>query len=498
MKKDFFSRHLLWINLILFGILAGFSLALVSFSCTTDSLQKVRAQEASSASPVAMNLEDMQSSFRAISAAVLPVVVEITTTEIRTQRVPDLNGFPFDFFFPDRRGNQNAPQGQEREFRAEGLGSGVIVQRDNNTFYVLTNNHVVEKANEIKVILYDKTEFPAELVGRDERKDAAVIKFQSSRADIPVGTLGDSDSLFVGDWVLAVGSPFGYISTVTAGIVSALGRRGPGQNINDFIQTDAAINQGNSGGALVNLRGEIVGINTWIATPNGNNAGLGFAIPINNLKKTLSDFIATGEVHYGWIGVAISDIDAEAARALRIEGISGALVQNIYANSPAARGGLLPGDWVHKINNRVIHDQMDLSRTVGDFNPGDRINLEVYRNGETRNLQLTVAARQTDETIAANYLDLWPGMSLFPLSDANRQRFNVPASVTKGVMVAIYDKSKAQVAGLRDMDIVTAINGREVANLMDFYRELNAAGGRTVTFHLIREGNVELEIGIVR
>ena len=493
LKKLFSSKKFFLVNLMLIGVIAGFGLALLSFSCSTSSNpQIVHAQEGLKEDAAVMQLADMQNSFRNISAAVLPVVVEITVTEIRTQKLPENGGWPFNFLFPD--GGEDG--GQEREYRSQGLGSGVIVKKTGDEYFILTNNHVIETADEINVILYDKTEYPAELVGRDERKDLAVIKFETEDPDIPVAKLGDSKDLYVGDWVLAVGSPLGYVSTVTAGIVSALGRRGPEQNINDFIQTDAAINQGNSGGALVNLKGEVIGINTWIATNSGANAGLGFAIPINNAKKAIDDFINLGEIRYGWLGVSIADVNDSLAEGLGVD-VSGAIIQNVYKNSPADDAGLLPGDFVYKINGEEVSDYMDLSRTVGDFVPGDDAVFDIYRYGKEMTVNVSIGERDDSETIAANYMDLWPGFSVMPLSDEIREELELEDDL-KGVIIIVNEKSRAQVAGLKTFDVITAINNRDTDNVIDFYKNLNESGGRKTTFTLMREGSVEMEIGIMQ
>jgi S1-C subfamily serine protease len=300
----------------------------------------------------------------------------------------------------------------------------------------------------------------------------------------------------VGDWVLAVGNPLGYVSTVTAGIVSALGRDGPQDNISDFIQTDAAINQGNSGGALVNLKGEVIGINTWIATPSGSNAGLGFAIPINNAKKAIDDFINKGEIEYGWLGVSISDISKPVAQDLQVEGIKGAMIQNVYTDSPADKSGLLPGDYVTAIDGDPIESYLDLTRTVGDLLPNETYEFELIRYGKKVTLPVSIGLRENDESIAASYMDLWPGVSIAPLNDEIKKELELDDSV-KGLLLLVNEKSKAQMAGLKSYDIVTAINDRKVETALDFYRELNSNDNRT-TFTLLREGSVELEIGIRR
>ncbi|MDR3167146.1 MAG: trypsin-like peptidase domain-containing protein, partial [Treponema sp.] len=277
------SKNFLIFNLVLIGVMFGFSLAFLSFSCSTPQAKKTaQAQENAVAIPqdALAVAENLQNAFRAVADKVLPSVVELKTVSIRRQQVPNSNGIPWEFFFGPQNGNPE--ESQEREYRTQGLGSGIIVRQDRDTYYILTNNHVVADVNEILVVVNDGTEYTAELVGKDERKDLALVSFKSGD-HFPLAVLGDSDALKVGDWAIAVGSPLGLMSTVTMGIVSAVERTGgPAGNINDFIQTDASINSGNSGGALVNIRGEVIGINTWIASSGGGSMGLGFAIPINN------------------------------------------------------------------------------------------------------------------------------------------------------------------------------------------------------------------------
>ncbi|MDR1899573.1 MAG: trypsin-like peptidase domain-containing protein, partial [Treponema sp.] len=291
-------------NLVLVGIIFGFSLAFLSFSCSTPQSQKAaRAQE----NPVVIPedalavAEGLQTVFRAVADKVLPSVVEVNTVSVRRQQIPNYPGIPWEFFFGPRDPEN---RGQEREFRSQGLGSGIIVRMKDgfgsspDTYYVLTNHHVVGDANEISVTVYDGKTYQAELVGKDERRDLAMISFKSSESH-PLAVFGDSDTVRVGDWAIAVGNPLGQMFSVTMGIVSAVGRTGgPAGNINDFIQTDTSINQGNSGGPLVNIRGEVIGINTWIASNNsgGGSVGLGFAIPVNNTKRSVDEFISSGTI----------------------------------------------------------------------------------------------------------------------------------------------------------------------------------------------------------
>ena len=364
--------------------------------------------------------------------------------------------------------------------------------------YVLTNNHVVQGADEISVLLYEKEDTPysASIVGTDPRRDLALIEFTSDDPDIRTANLGDSDALQVGDWVLAVGNPYGYISTVTAGIVSGTGRRGAAENINDFIQTDAAINQGNSGGALVNLYGEVVGINTWIATPTGVNIGLGFAIPINNAKKAISDFIEYGEVEYGWLGVTIGDPSELFAKELGVPFGSGAVIYNIYSGSPADTYGLLPGDFVVSMNGEAIEDYMHLSRIVGNLSPGETARFQVIRQKEEVELNVVIERREDAETLSNQFKNLWPGLVVTPITDDIREQLSLSKN-QHGLIMNVSDKSKAQIAGLRTLDVLTEVNGVKMDNILDFYRVLNDKDNKKLTFTFLREG-VELEIGISR
>ena len=319
----------------------------------------------------AKTLEAIQLSFREIAKKVLPVVVKIDVVEVVKQ--PAVGGqSPFRFFFGVPRGDDNGDNGTgPGEMRVNGLGSGIIVRRTGNTVYVLTNNHVVESATEVSVKLNDQRTFSAKVVGKDARRDIALVSFET-KDPVVIAELGDSSDLQVGDLVMAVGNPFGFESTLTMGIVSALGRSAPQgqQTYTDYIQTDASINQGNSGGALVNMRGQVVGINTWIAAPTGGSVGVGFAIPINNAKKAIDDFITKGKVEYGWLGVQIGDIQDSAtypgfAKDLKVEGLKGAFVLNIYKGSPADKAGLLPGDYVLRADGQDIRNADHLTQVVG-------------------------------------------------------------------------------------------------------------------------------------
>lgn len=444
------------------------------------------------------SLATIQSSLRDISQKVRPAVVEINVTEIIKQQVPQMDS-PFDWFFNQQQGNG---QGGQRSFRQSGLGSGIIVKRTGDKVYVLTNNHVVANATDISVRLVDQRVFKASVVGTDPRKDIALVSF-TTRENVAVADLGDSNDLQVGDLVLAVGNPLGFESTVTMGMVSALGRRGPqGQtsSYTDYIQTDASINQGNSGGALVNIDGQVVGINTWIAAPSGGSVGLGFAIPINNAKSAIGQFIAKGRVQYGWLGALIGDIQDESAypqlaKDMKLDGIKGAFILDLYKGSPADKAGLRPGDYVTAVGSTAIVDANQLTQVVGSMAAGKTSRMSIIRFGEQKTLSVKVGERDAKDTVAQGK-NLWPGMTVVNIDDQIRQEARIPRSV-RGVVVGslVNQDTPASIAGFRPGDVITAVNGKAVRNMMDFYRALNEGSGSNASFKIVRDGT-EITVGL--
>jgi serine protease Do len=443
------------------------------------------------------SMEQIQYSFREVADAVLPVVVEINTEEV-VQRSPRLQS-PWDFFF----GNPEDRQGQEREFRQPGLGSGVLVERQGNKVYVLTNNHVVGSADKINVRLHDEREFSGKLVASDPRRDLAVVVFET-REQVPLARLGNSDELSVGDLVLAVGNPFGFESTVTMGIISALGRRAElgarVATLTDYIQTDAAINPGNSGGALVNLRGEVIGVNTWIASQTGSSSGLGFAVPINNARKAVSDILSKGKVEYGWLGVSINDLDNRVFPGVReqfkVGDKGGAFVLNVYKGSPAQKAGVQPGDYILSIGGQTLRNADQLTQIVGNLPPGKDYEVKLLRAGSPLTLTIRLAIREEEKELAAQNKNLWPGLFVGELTDEMRKELKVSEKVRGPIVTAVWESSPAAVAGLKQGDVVLKVNDTEVTTVYEFYQELNAAT-KDVMLRLLREEN-ELVIGLVK
>ena len=323
----------------------------------------------------------------------------------------------------------------------------------------------------------DGRDFDAQLVGRDPRQDIAVVSFRGPRG-LQIARLGDSSQLVVGDLVLAVGSPFGFQSTVTSGIVSALGRETSrnldgGVNIAQYIQTDAAINPGNSGGALVNLRGEVIGVNTWIASRGGGSVGVGFALPINAAKQGIRDLIESGAVRYGYLGVFVSSASNAMRKALGVTEVEGALAWSVIERSPAARGDLRPGDWVTHVDGVAVSNSAELIRAVGALQPGRESRFEVIRDGKPLQLRLRVALRDdSDDRTPRN----WPG--IFPvhifseqLTDEMREQFGI--GNRRGVLVGqVHESGAAAAAGFRRRDFITHIDGDAIRDAADFYRAL--------------------------
>lgn len=476
--------------LIFFSVLIGFvaSFYILKLSSVDNEVKPVyAATENDDDLSRAMSL---QNTYRKVSADVLPIVVEIQAVEFQDSKPESITN-PFDFFFAPKNeeegSEENGQNGETPQYRNEGLGSGILVKREGDRYFVLTNNHVAGNADEITVLLFDDRSFQGELVGTDERKDLALLSFESDE-DLELAVLGDSDELYVGDFVLAVGNPFGFQSTVTSGIISALGRQqGPDNNISDFIQTDASINQGNSGGALVNLKGEVIGVNTWITTPTGGSIGLGFSIPINNAKKAIDDIMETGSPEYGWLGVSIGNVSTFFAENMHLESSEGAFVSQVFKNSPADKSGILPGDIVTSIDGENIENQNDLLYLVGDISPGTRVEFELIRDKTAMSISVKIEKREAEDEVdklrEGNIV--WPGVTLFPLNEDIRSRLSIDDSDSGVVIFEVYPKTPLQIAGLKSGDLITEINGIAIADLNDFYRLLNSD---KVRFTYVREG----------
>jgi Do/DeqQ family serine protease len=472
---------------------AAVSFALVSFSCrktavrgTADTAFAETAHDQIVPADSLKVVEALQNSFRAISNRLLPAVVEVDITETKTVQASPLDNLPFFFFGMPNQGD-DSNDNNAHQYEQQGLGSGVIVRRTGNAIYVLTNNHVAGGATKISIKLNDGREFTGKLVGADERMDIALVSFESSDKTIPVAALGDSDKVLTGDICLAMGAPLGYSQSVTQGIISATGRSGTGiGNINDFMQTDAAINQGNSGGPLVNIYGEVIGINTWIASQSGGSQGIGFAIPINNIKNAIDDFISKGKITYGWLGVSLVEVTDEYKKELGVGNQTGAFASQLFIGSPAQKAGMEPGDFIVELNRKKVKDVNQLVREVGNLEAGTKATFGIIR--AEKRIDLTVKIEERNDKVSADNGKLWPGFIAVPLTDETRKQLKLDDPHVQGVAVTgVQEKSPAASLRLQGGDIITAVNGKNVKTLSEFYTAL-ADADRSINFNVYSNG----------
>jgi len=466
-------------------------LALLTFLSTQVFADPPKKTTTSTAASSLAVVEAFQNVFRSVSETMLPSVVEVDITETKTVQDPFSNfSFPFGDFFGYGNNDKDGSEKNDgkRQYEQSGLGSGVIVRRTGNTLYVLTNNHVAGSATKISIKLNDGREFEGKLVGADSRIDIALVSFESSDASIPVAKLGDSDKVQPGDICMAFGAPLGYSQSVTQGIVSATGRSESHMSaVSDYIQTDAAINQGNSGGPLVNIYGEVIGINTWIASSSGGSVGLGFAIPINNVKNAIDSFIKNGKIVYGWVGVSLLEVNNEFKKELGVEGMDGAFAGEVFTNSPAFKGGIKPGDFIIELNGRSVKNVNQLVRDVGSLEAGTTANFTVMRGGKRlSDIIVKVEERAKENEISNN--KMWPGFLAMPLTDESREQLKIDDKRVQGVIVAnVEEKSPAASLRLQNGDVITAVNGKKVTNLAEFYDEL-ASAQKSVNFDIYSNG----------
>ncbi|MBF8744896.1 DegQ family serine endoprotease [Pseudomonas putida] len=423
-----------------------------------------------------------------------PAVVNISTKQKLPDRLaggqmPDLEGLPpmFREFFERNIPQQpRSPRG-DRQREAQSLGSGFIISSDG---YVLTNNHVVADADEIIVRLSDRSELKAKLVGTDPRTDVALLKVDGK--NLPTVKLGDSEKLKVGEWVLAIGSPFGFDHSVTKGIVSAKGRTLPNDTYVPFIQTDVAINPGNSGGPLFNMKGEVVGINSQIFTRSGGFMGLSFAIPIDVALDVSNQLKKDGKVSRGWLGVVIQEVNKDLAESFGLDKPAGALVAQVLEDGPAAKGGLQVGDVILSMNGQPIVMSADLPHLVGSLKDGEKAKLEIIRNGKRQNLDVVVGTLPDDDAdIAAgaqgsaerssNRL----GVSVSDLTDEQKKSLELKG----GVVIKEVQEGPAALIGLRPGDVISHLNNQAITSAKQFAeiaKELPK--NRSVSMRVLRQG----------
>jgi serine protease Do len=419
-----------------------------------------------------------------------PSVVNVSTTQIRkaTQDGPGLGDDQMGQFF-ERFFGAPAPRGPQRR---GGQGSGFIID-SNGT--ILTNYHVVDGAEKISVTLSDGKNYDAKVVGKDQKSDIAVVKIDAGR-DLPAVNLGDSDRLEVGEWVMAIGNPFGLDHSVTSGIVSAKGRNIGAGPYDNFIQTDASINPGNSGGPLINLRGEVVGINTAIFSQSGGNIGIGFAIPANAVKELLPQLRDKGKVVRGFIGTSVQKVTPEIADSLGLKRARGALVADVIKGGPAERAGLKPGDIIIEFDRKEIKDFSDLPIQVARVAPGMLVQVKVLRDGKETALPLTVGEMKESEVIASTQEGDF-GLTVQPVTPQLAE--NLGLERAEGLVItAVKRGSAAEEAGLRSGDVITEINRQPIKNLADFNRELTRSEKAKSVLLLVRRGQSSLFLALKR
>lgn len=430
-------------------------------------------------------------SFADLADEVKPAVVNISTTS--TVRLP---GSPFRHFFgPEDQGpfgdffNRFFGREPDQELKKQSLGSGFIIDKDG---FIITNNHVVEGAQEIKVKLAAGKEYRARVIGRDPKTDLALIKISSPFKDLPTLSLGNSDSMRVGDWVVAIGNPFGLEETVTQGIISATGRvigSGPYDN---FLQTDAPINPGNSGGPLVNLKGEVVGINTAIIA---SGQGIGFAVPSNMAKSIISQIQKKGKVVRGWIGVSVQAITPELAQSLGLSDSRGALVGTVVPGGPAERAGIRTGDVLTSFSGKEIKKMSDLPIMVAESPVGSTAPVKVIREGKTMDLTVTVAEMPEEKATAPLPASADLGLSLEDMTPAIQRELKTREK-TGVVVTNVAPGSPAEDAGLQPGDIIKEVNRTRIANMKDYASALSKAGKAKKLLFLVKRGEQTFFVSI--
>ena len=489
--KTFGARS---VSLRLRGALLSFLILLTLVACksstdaTRASVPETPAQTAGEVAPAGA-----QNSYADVVGRVAPAVVTIRSSRRAraAQQFPFMDDPRFREFFGDRMPREQAPQ------RESGLGSGVVVDANG---YILTNHHVVDGAEEIRVELTDNRTFTAKLVGSDPPSDLAVLKVESR--GLPILPLGDSDRVRVGDVVLAVGNPLGIGQTVTSGIISAKGRATglSDGSFEDFLQTDAPINRGNSGGALVNTAGELVGINSQILSPSGGSIGIGFAIPSNMAKSVMDQLIKGGKVRRGMLGVQIQQITPDLATSLGLEQARGALVNSVQTGGPAERAGLRRGDVIVALNGTAITDSNSLRNQVARTKPGTEVTITVLREGREQQLRATLGelpARQNERAAGGenggneeNSADGGRlGIGVEPLTPELARQLNLPAGAQGLAVTSVDPAGPAAETGIRRGDVIEEVNRQAVRSATDLRAALNRSGERPVLLLINRGGN---------
>jgi len=456
--------------LISISLLSAFSAIFIFNKLNDQNLQVSTPQAAPIKQYASMPIAPaIHTDFTTAAEKAIDAVVHVTVVVERESNV--YGNSLFDFFF----GEEGAPQ----TYESMGSGSGVIISKDG---YIVTNNHVIDKSKTIKVVLNDKRSYTAKLVGTDPVTDIALIKLVDTEDEVfPTLNFGNSESLKIGEWVLAVGNPFSLSTTVTAGIVSAKGRnmynmRSPSQgkmSIESFIQTDAAVNPGNSGGALVNTSGDLIGINTAIASPTGTYAGYAFAVPSTIVKKVVADLMEYGEIKRAFLGVTISDINKTLAEDKNLNTLKGAYVNGLSENGAAKEGGIKEGDVVIGINGTSINSMSELQEQVSRYRPGDEISTKILRGKTEKTLTLTLRDEYGNDKVIHNTALASLGADLKPINDEIKQALGI----NNGVQITKLNNGKLHAKGMHEGFIITKINNRLIKTTEDITSIVNSVEG---------------------
>jgi serine protease Do len=449
-------------------LLMGFLLGGLAFYFIGKMTGQQRGYLPYSAPNVPRQIMETSRAFSEIVSAVSPAVVNISTTKVFKRDAEPFSEDPFfDFFRPfhDLR--------MPKKWKEQSLGSGVIVSSDG---YIITNNHVVEKSDEIKVTLLDKRMFKGRIIGADPKTDIAIVRIDAN--NLPTIPWGDSEKLQVGEFVLAIGNPYGLSHTVTMGIISAVGRANVGiADYEDFIQTDAAINPGNSGGPLVNIKGDLIGINTAIFSRTGGYQGIGFAVPSNMVRPLMSQLIQKGKITRGWLGVTIQEMTPEISQKFGLEKSRGALVSDVAKGSPAEKAGILRGDIIVEFNGKNVKDVASLRNMVSQSKVGSDVSLKILRSGKEYNVRLFIAElpREVAEVVPDQMPDdsemgALTGLTVMGLTKEISRQLGFSKDEKGVVVVKVEPASPADEAGIKKGDIIKEIDRKQISNLEDYNR----------------------------
>ncbi len=454
-----------------------------------------------SSSSHARQIQDFSELAEKLTPSVVSVSVMLRSQQSDGQRVPQFPpGSPFEEFFKDffeRRGvppRNNQPRQRRRTETA--MGSGFIIDKEG---LIVTNNHVIANASSITVILYDGTSLQAKLIGADAKTDLALLKVETD-INLTVVEWGDSNKIKVGNWALAIGNPFGLVNTVTAGIVSAIARDINAGPFDDFIQTDAPINRGNSGGPLFNLDGKVIGVNTAIYSPSGGSVGIGFAIPSSLAINIVSQLNKYGKTIRGWLGVRIQTVTPDLAENLGLEKPIGALVASIVPNSPAEKAGIKPGDIILKFNNKDVNEMRKLPRLVAEAAVNDSADVIVWRSEKEVKLKVIIAEMKEAEMVEEKSKNIKPlednikelGLMLANITDETRLRQNIPEEVNGLLVLDVMQNTDAERKGIRPGDIIQEINQKPITGLKQFKKEVKMLSKKKKAVLLLinRQGNL--------